>query len=202
MKDYYLDKIKHNLDNAFYRKKQAWKIQDKAWQRLQALNLSSGPKIQKLTKEYNQLNIRQEESGKKASDSYKAKDHIRAQIYAEQNKDINERMAKLAEERNHLAVELLNVNNEHIRTRDEFRRTKAEYDAIKQNLSRLIKIAKEENQKQRDARKEIARQAGVPNQFIDSTWIEERSDGSVDIYFGSEHYIMDRDGNTRIDCEP
>lgn len=92
---------------------------------------------------------------------------------------------------------------EHDAVRALFDRASADFELARSAVVARIKQLKEEARRKQNDRRFIARYAGVPEQYIDNTWMSAQSDGTINIYFGGKdkpsgighgHYVVDATG--------
>lgn len=93
----------------------------------------------------------------------------------------------------------------------EFHKAKTEFDQAKQRFDEKLTQIKTEHQRLKEERRALARQAGVPLQYLNNVWVTPKTDGTTHIYFGGVgkpagpghgHYVMDKRGTLTYQREP
>jgi hypothetical protein len=210
-KDYELDRLKDEQERTFRNKQQAWDKQNNAWETLNSLRARSGPRIDYLNAEQKRLYESMVEYFERSKYAFSSGDHDGAKSYSAQGKECKARLPEVVEERRRLVAELRATGDVQKEAVAEFRLAKEEFTKASLNFKARLEVVKSQNQRKRDDKKEVARRAGVPSQYLDNVWIGTRPDGTVNIYFGGVgqpdgighgHYVMNRDGEVTYKREP
>lgn len=93
----------------------------------------------------------------------------------------------------------------------ELDRLKTAQDLAFQRKQAAFDKVKAENSKRKNDKREIARRAGVPSQYLDAVWVSIDSSGNTNIYFGGVgkpngpghgHYVVDSSGKVTYRRDP
>jgi len=183
-KDYELGRLKSLSDDAFNRKNRAWERQNDLWNKLQSLRSKYGPIIERISREHDQTFASMKNCFERASSAFISKDHASASSYSSQGKGYKAHLLELTNERRRLIDELKVAGNNHSRVKEEFRDAKEAHARTSQEFKSRLEQLKADNQHKREDKKDIARRAGVPNQYLDDVWVSKKSNGIIQIYFG------------------
>lgn len=100
---------------------------------------------------------------------------------------------------------------DHERAQVEFKRAKEAFDSASTAFRTRLEKVKAEGKRRNQDRQALARQAGVPLQYVDKVWVSRKPDGTVNLYFGGfgepngpghGHYAMVRSGKVTYKREP
>jgi hypothetical protein len=227
------------MHTAFGEKDQAYKAQQNAWEDLQRLRDSKGPRIGQLNDLQERAFQNMKSSYDSASSAYDRRDGLGAKSYADQGRAYKAESQGYVEERRRLVAELRSAGDHqksyapafqtakgrfdtakrefdaakaaHERTQTEFKAAKAAFDSASRTFRARLDKVKSENTNRKNDRREIARRAGVPAQYLDSVWVSSNGKGGHNIYFGGvgepsgpghAHYVIDSFGNVTYKRDP
>lgn len=227
------------LNRAHEAKQRAYEAQDASWQDYQRVRNSNGPRIDQLNAQQEAAFQNMKRAYDNASSAYDRRDGASASSYAADGRRYKEESQGYVAERRRLVDDIKAARARHEATKPAFQRAKDEFNAAKQEFartkaehesaqsafkqtkadfdqavksfrSRLEKV-KAENKNRNEDRQALARQAGVPTQYLDKVWVSKKPDGTVNLYFGGVgepngpghgHYVMDRSGNVTYKRDP
>ena len=227
------------MNRAFEAKQRAYAEQDRTWQYYQGVRSSNGPRIDSLNAQQERAFENMKRSYDAASSAYDRRDGAAASSYAAEGRNYKEEAQRCVAERRRLVEEIrsaralheaskpafqrakddFNVAKrmfdsakaEHERVQAEFKRAKAVFDSASSDFRTHLEQARAEGKRRNQDRQTLARQAGVPAQYLDKVWVSKKPDGTVNIYFGGigrpngpghGHYAMDASGKVTYKREP
>lgn len=227
------------MNRAFNAKQSAYEVQNAAWQALQRLRDRNGPQIDALNAQQERAFEAMKSAFADATAAHDRRDGASARMYADQGHAHKAESQRCVAERRVLVAEIRSAKDAHEATRPAFQEAKRTYDTRKQAFNqakaeherlqaefrrakedwqraadafkaRLEKV-KAENAKRNEDRRELARKAGVPAQYLDQVWVSHKTDGTTNIYFGGVgkpdgpghgHYVLDRNDNVTYKRDP
>jgi hypothetical protein len=227
------------MNRAYDAKQSAYAVQDASWQELQRVRGRNGPQIDALNAQQERAFEAMKSAFADASAAHDRRDGAAARMYADQGHAHKAESQRCVAERRALVAEIRSAKDAHEATRPafqeakrvydtwkqafdrakadherlqaEFRRAKAEFDAAAAAFKARLDKVKAENAKRNTDRRELARKAGVPVQYLDQVWVSRKSDGTTNIYFGGVgkpdgpghgHYVLDRNDNVTYKRDP
>lgn len=230
---------RESMNRAHEAKQRAYAEQDRTWQYYQSVRNSNGPLIDSLNAQQESAFQNMKRAYEAASSAYDRRDGAAASAYALEGRGYKEQAQRYVSERRRLVEEIKSARQIHEASKPAFQQAKDEFGAAKRNFdqakaehsraqadfklakanfdqavssfrSRLEKV-KSETKKLNEDRRELAKKAGVPYQYLDKVWVSVKSDGSVNIYFGGVgepggpghgHYALDATGNVTYRRDP
>ena len=226
-------------DRAFEAKQRAYDDQDASWQSLQRLRDSYGPRIESLNRQQQAAFENMGRAFENASAAHNSRNGAMAASYAADGHRYKAESQGYVAERRGLIAELRVASDRHTSTKPVFQRAKDDFAAAKRAFvqartahdvaklafqtaranfdkaaavfrTRLEKV-KADNANRTKDRREIARRAGVPVQYLDSVWVSPNGKGGHNIYFGGTglpngpghaHYATDSSGKVTYKRDP
>lgn len=227
------------LSRAYEAKQTAYAVQDQSWKVYQATRSSNGPQIdqlnaqqesafQNMKRAFDDASAAHDNRNGAAAHNYAAQGHAykaEAQGYvATRRRRVDEiRSARAVHESTKPAFQQAKADfsaakrvfdsakAEHERKQAEFKSAKQASDSALKAFRTRLEAVKAEGKKRNQDRQDLARQAGVPAQYLDKVWVSRKSGNIVNIYFGGVgrpdgpghgHYVMDSLGNVTYRREP
>lgn len=227
------------LNSAHETKQRAYVDQDAAWQDYQRIRSFNSPQIDSLNAQQESAFQNMKQAFDNASAAHERRDGAAARSYADQGHAYKMESQGYVADRRRLVEEIRtarerhnatkpafqrakddfsaakrtfdSVKAEHERTQADFKRAKEAFDAASKAFRARLDRVKAEGKTRNQDRQALARQAGVPAQYLDKVWVSRKPDGSVNIYFGGfgdpngpghGHYAMDANGNVTYRREP
>lgn len=92
-----------------------------------------------------------------------------------------------------------------------FKAAKADFDRAAKAFRDRLAVVKQQNGKKIEDKRDIARKAGVPYQYLDKVWVSKDSNGNTNIYFGGAgtpngpghgHYVVDKTDKVTYKRDP
>ena len=226
------------MNRAYDAKQRAHEAQDSSWQALNRLRDSYGPRIEQLKRSQEEAFQNKQQAFDNASSAYGRRDGAAAASYAADGRRFSAECQGYVDERRGLVSQLRDARDRHEDTKPAFQRAKEEFNAAKREFERArdahnsakqafqtakgifdgaatdfrtrLEKVKAEGASKKNERREIARQAGVPTQYLDSVWVSASGRG-YNIYFGGMgqpngpghgHYAVDASGKVTYKREP
>lgn len=227
------------MNRAYEAKQSAYAVQDASWQELQRVRGRNGSQIDALNAQQERAFEAMKSAFADASAAHDRRDGAAARMYADQGHAHKAESQRCVVERRALVAEIRSAKDAHEATRPAFQEAKRVYDTLKQSFdrakteherlqaefrqakaefdpaaaafkARLDKV-KAENAKRNTDRRELARKADVPVQYLDQVWVSRKPDGTTNIYFGGVgkpdgpghgHYVLDRNDNVTYKRDP
>lgn len=234
-----LNSARDAMNRAFEAKQRAYDNQDASWQSLQRLRDSYGPRIESLNRQQQAAFENMGRAFENASSAHNSRNGAMAASYAADGHRYKAESQGYVSERRGLIAELRAASERHAGTKPAFQRAKDEFTSAKRAFeqartthdaakrafqtakanfdkavaefrARLEKV-KAANANRINDRREIARQAGVPMQYLDSVWVSPSGKGGHNIYFGGvgspsgpghAHYATDSSGKVTYKRDP
>ena len=227
-----LNSAREAMNRAFEAKQRAYETQESTWQALQRLRDSYGPRIEQCNRDQETAFQNMGRAFDNASSAYSSRNGAMAASYAADGHRYKAEAQGHVAERRRLVGELREAKDRHDNTKPAFQHAKVEFTTAKREFeqardahngakqkfqeakaafdkastafrTRLEKV-KADNASRNDDRREIARKAGVPTQYLDSIWVSPNGKGGHNIYFGGvgrpngpghAHYVIDSSAN-------
>lgn len=220
-------------------KQRAYEVQQAAWEYLQSVRNRNGPRIDQLNREQETAYQRMRDSFEQASAAHASRDGASARRYADDGHAYKAESQRAVAERRRLVEEIRDAKSrhdatkpgfqrakdaharaqadfnsakaEHERLKSAFQTTKAEFERAKQAFETRLASVRSANEQRRSEKRQLARQAGVPSQYIDDVWVTTKPDGTVHFYFGGVgspdgpghgHYVMETSGHISYRRDP
>lgn len=224
---------------AYADKQAAYDRQQSSWQDLQRLRDSYGPQIESLNRQQETAYQNMLSSFNDASSAHDRRDGASAKSYAERGHSFKAESKGYVDERRRLVAILRSASEAHKalapafqaakarfdsakrefdaakaaheRTQTTFKEAKAEFDKASTAFRTRLEFVKSQNAKKIDDKREIARKAGVPYQYLDKVWVSKGANGNTNIYFGGAgtpngpghgHYVVDSSGKVTYKRDP
>tara|TARA_Y100001949_G_scaffold167209_1_gene164686 strand:+ start:8417 stop:9493 length:1077 start_codon:yes stop_codon:yes gene_type:complete len=235
----HLSSTREVMNRAFEAKQRAYDVQDSSWQSLQRLRDSYGPRIEQLNRDQERAFQDMGRAFQNASDAHNNRNGAMAASYAADGHRYKAESQGYVAERRRLISELRDAKERHENTKPAFQRAKDEFNSAKRAFeqartahdtakqkfqeakaafdkastdfrTRLEKV-KADNASRNNDRREIARRAGVPTQYLNSVWVSPNGKGGHNIYFGGvgspngpghAHYATDSFGKVTYKRDP
>lgn len=226
------------MNRAYEEKQRAYAEQDQSWQYLQQVRSANGPQIDSLNARQEDAYRNMKAAYDAASAAYERRDGT-AKDRAAEGRRYKEQSQGFVAERRRLVAEIRSAGDRHHATKPAFQRANAEFKAARATFdaakaeheraqaefktakaafaqaqaafrSRLDKVKAEGKRRSQD-RQALARQAGVPAQYLDNVWVSEDPNGNTNIYFGGVgkpngpnhgHYVLSREGKVTYKRDP
>ena len=227
------------LSRAHDAKQSAYAEQDRTWQYYQIVRNANGPRIDSLNGQQERAFQNMKSSFDAASSAHDRRDGAAAASYAASGHGYKAESQGYVAERRRLVDEIRSARAVHEaskpafqRAKDEFSTAKRAFDAAKAEHERAqtgfkeakadfdkavkafrdrLDAVKAEGKKRNQDRQTLARQAGVPAQYLDKVWVTKKPDGTVHLYFGGvgepngpghAHYVMNARGDVTYKRDP
>ena len=227
------------LNRAHEAKQSTYASQDATWQDCQRVRSYNGPRIEQLNAQQERAFENMKSAFDNASAAHDRRDGASASSYANEGHAYKAESQGYVAERRRLVDEIRSARArhedskpafqrakddfsnakrvfdsakaDHERAQAEFKRTKEVFDAAATAFRTRLEKVKAEGKSRNQDRQALARQAGVPLQYIDKVWVSRKPDGTVNIYFGGfgepngpghGHYAMDRSGKVTYRRDP
>jgi hypothetical protein len=200
------------MHGAFEEKDRAYHAQQSAWDDLQRLRDSKGPRIGQLNDLQERAFQNMKSSYDSASSAFDRRDGAGAKSYAEQGRSYKAESQGYVEERRRLVAELRSAGDNqksyapafqaakgrfdsakrefdaakaaHERTQTEFKAAKEAFDKASSAFKAQLDSVKAQNAKKKNDKRSIAEKAGVPYQYLDKVYVSKDANGNTNIYFG------------------
>jgi hypothetical protein len=227
------------LNRAHESKQSTYAAQDATWQDCQRVRSYNGPRIEQLNTLQERAFENMKSAFDSASAAHDRRDGASASSYANQGHAYKAESQGYVAQRRQLVDEIRSAQARHNdskpafqRAKDdfssakrafdsakadhesaqaEFKRTKEIFDTASKAFRTRLQEVKDEGKRRNQDRQTLARQAGIPLQYIDKVWVTRKSDGTVNLYFGGfgepngpghGHYTMDRSGKVVYRRDP
>lgn len=230
---------KDALSKAFEDKHQAYADQQSTWQEHHDVHQVNDARIKKLDSKQEKAYLKMRKAYENAEDYYSSRNGESASIYSGKGERHKRKSKAFSAERRQLVDEIIAVNGKFAlskiafeQSKINFEEVKNEYDTAKSNYD-LAKsdfyLAKQELEDATKAYKdrlhsailrqklnpekeyELAKQSGVPTQYLHAMTVRYLISGDIDFFFGGMgdpigpghgHYVVSRDGTVKYRRDP